>query len=475
MAKSHVKLLFLAVLSLFLVNCATQQPTLKAFKAQDLNPKLKSGQYKQKVDNFLVILDASSSMANPYKGERKLNAAKAVVSRMNQTVPDLELNAAIERFGQGSFVSGSPYALIYGPTKHTKAGLDGALATIINANGDSPLNLAIDRGDEDLKQAQGGIAVIVVSDGSEIDSTGAENSAKKMKDHYGDALCIYTIQVGDDPQGKDLMERVARASECGFSVNADDIMSSEGMAGFVEKVFLAGAEPSDSDGDGVMDDKDQCPGTPRGAKVDARGCPLDTDGDGVLDGLDRCPNTPRGARVDAIGCPSDTDGDGVYDGLDQCPGTPKGVMVDARGCPRSPNDADGDGIVDAQDKCPDTPKGASVNKVGCWILEGVRFDTGKANIKPTFYPELNEVVTVLNRNPGLKVEIQGHTDNVGAAAFNQKLSERRAKSVMEHLVNQGIDPSRLSAKGYGSSRPAASNATPEGRAMNRRVELKPMY
>ncbi|MBI3450315.1 MAG: OmpA family protein [Acidobacteria bacterium] len=120
--------------------------------------------------------------------------------------------------------------------------------------------------------------------------------------------------------------------------------------------------PRDSDGDGVVDGADACAGTPRGAKVDTKGCPTDADGDGVADGLDRCANTPKGAKVDASGCPLDSDADGVADGVDACLGTPKGATVDARGCPK---DSDGDGVADGIDTCPDTPAGTPVDAKGC--------------------------------------------------------------------------------------------------------------
>lgn len=120
--------------------------------------------------------------------------------------------------------------------------------------------------------------------------------------------------------------------------------------------------PIDSDGDGVPDYLDKCPDTPTGAKVDAQGCPLDSDGDGVPDYLDKCPNTPAGIAVDAAGCPLDADGDGVPDYLDKCPDTPAGTAVDATGCPL---DTDGDGVPDSIDKCPDTPKGVAVDTNGC--------------------------------------------------------------------------------------------------------------
>jgi OmpA-OmpF porin, OOP family len=128
---------------------------------------------------------------------------------------------------------------------------------------------------------------------------------------------------------------------------------------------------SDSDGDGVKDNLDKCPKTPKGEAVDASGCSAsqrDTDGDGVKDNLDKCPNTPPGEKVDANGCSAaqlDADGDGVPDGVDKCPGTPKGEPVDASGCSASQRDTDGDGVKDGLDKCPDTPKGEAVDANGC--------------------------------------------------------------------------------------------------------------
>src|SRR5436190_189021 len=129
-------------------------------------------------------------------------------------------------------------------------------------------------------------------------------------------------------------------------------------------VFTRGgpAADTDTDHDGVPDQRDVCPDTPLGAATDPRGCPTDSDHDGVYDGLDRCPGTPAGARVDSRGCPADADGDGVLDGLDQCPSTPAGASVDAKGCPA---DADGDGVLDGLDQCPSTPAGAVVDPAGC--------------------------------------------------------------------------------------------------------------
>jgi OOP family OmpA-OmpF porin len=127
---------------------------------------------------------------------------------------------------------------------------------------------------------------------------------------------------------------------------------------------FGGGEPKDSDGDHVTDSKDDCSSTPKGARVDSKGCPSDTDGDGVYDGIDKCADTPKGWAVDATGCPADKDGDGVADQVDACPGgPPKGSKVDSKGCPV--DDADGDGVWDGGDRCPNTEKGLKVDPVGC--------------------------------------------------------------------------------------------------------------
>jgi OOP family OmpA-OmpF porin len=424
----------------FLGACAGGPATSphSTFQAQDLNPLIQSGAYVQKVDSFLVILDASGTMYGAYEGHRKIDLAKGVVNRMNMTIPDLKLTAGLRSLGQ-NFSTGT--RLMYGLTDYTKDGLEAAVNPI-TGGGMTPLATAINAAGGDLKAGQGNMALIVVSDGLETD-TSSVASAKSLKDMYGDRLCIYTVVIGEEPRGIQLMEQTAKASGCGFSVNGNSVMSSEGMANFVRDVFLAkGKGPIDSDGDGVYDHLDKCPGTPAGVKVDKDGCPLDTDGDGVPDYLDKCPGTPAGVKVDKDGCPLDTDGDGVPDYLDKCPKTPVGAHVDDR---------------------------------GCWVLEGLYFDTDKWDIKPAGYPILAEVIKVLKKNPNVQVEIQGHTDSRGTDAHNQKLSENRANAVMNYLVKGGVDASRLAAKGLGESRPAVPNTSAANMAKNRRVQLNPVY
>jgi outer membrane protein OmpA-like peptidoglycan-associated protein len=268
--------------------------------------------------------------------------------------------------------------------------------------------------------------------------------------------------------------------------------------------------PSDTDGDGVFDGPDECASTPARATVDPRGCPSDTDVDGVPDGIDRCPSTSAGADVDAEGCLTDEDGDRVADGIDRCPATPADATVDAAGCPL---DADNDGVADGQDKCPNTASGMEVDNVGCQrfrdqdrdsvddtrdkcpdtppetrvdatgclilftaertpvILRGVTFETGNSTLRAESFTVLDIVAQSLVANPDIRIEIAGYTDNTGAAAVNQRLSQARADVVRAYLVSRGVAPERMTSKGYGPSNPIAPNTTREGRAQNRRVEL----
>ncbi|MEC9406404.1 MAG: OmpA family protein [Pseudomonadota bacterium] len=233
--------------------------------------------------------------------------------------------------------------------------------------------------------------------------------------------------------------------------------------------------PLDADGDGVPDFRDKCPNTPLGVPVDRNGCPLDSDGDGVTDAQDKCPNTPQGVPVDRFGCAFDTDGDGVPDYKDDCPNTPPGVAVNERGCSL---DLDGDGVLNKDDLCPNTLPGLEVDKTGCpirnqeLILDGVHFEFNKATLRPDARTILDRVAKSLRDQVDVKAEIAGHTDSIGSAAYNQKLSQERAASVRSYLVSKGVSAENLISNGYGETQPIATNDTEDGRARNRRVELR---
>ncbi|QRK13840.1 OmpA family protein [Archangium violaceum] len=236
----------------------------------------------------------------------------------------------------------------------------------------------------------------------------------------------------------------------------------------------------DSDGDGVRDSLDKCPTEAEDSDgfMDSDGCPEpDNDGDGVVDGEDQCPNSAGDKSQGGCG---DSDGDGVPDGQDLCPDQPGPAGYD--GCP----DSDGDEVPDNVDKCPDQSGAAEAD--GCPIdnpplvviesdrirIKGnILFETGSATIQKQSLKLLDEVAIVLERNPELgPVLIEGHTDNVGSEALNLNLSQRRAQSVLDYLVSKNIEAHRLRAKGFGESRPIATNATSLGRAKNRRVDFR---
>lgn len=186
--------------------------------------------------------------------------------------------------------------------------------------------------------------------------------------------------------------------------------------------------------------------------------------------------------------PKDSDMDGVNDNLDACPKTPRGTAVDERGCmkvEKQPEpavveevDSDGDGVLDGMDKCPNTPAGALVDESGCQkqldrevsVNLAITFATSSDVIDSKFDSELARVADFMQQYAGTSVVIEGHTDSTGRAEFNQTLSERRAASVANALTSRfGIDASRISSVGYGEANPIASNDTAEGRQENRRV------
>ena len=256
----------------------------------------------------------------------------------------------------------------------------------------------------------------------------------------------------------------------------------EAYAGFA--MYWGGDD--DKDDDGLVDDADVCPEVAEDLDgwQDTDGCPeLDNDADGIGDAADACPNDAedRDGHRDDDGCPDpDNDGDGILDAKDGCPNQaedPDGFQ-DQDGCPEADND--GDGVNDAADACPDTPAGVKVNAEGCpeaaeiraaMTLKGVRFKTGSATLDPTSVAVLEEVAASLKAWPHVKVEIQGHTDDVGAAEANRNLSARRAEAVRNYLAGAGVEPARMTAVGYGEDLPVADNTTEAGRLANRRVEL----
>ena len=249
--------------------------------------------------------------------------------------------------------------------------------------------------------------------------------------------------------------------------------------------------PKDTDGDGLLDDVDECPRIPedKDGFEDEDGCPEDdNDGDGINDKIDDCPNDPedRDGHDDTDGCPDpDNDADGITDRLDQCPDEPedKDGFADDDGCPDCDND--GDGVPECPqviDQCPAEPAQTAdgcpqkytmivVTKDKIELKQTVYFDTKKATIKRVSFPLLDEVALALADNPTIKVRIEGHTDSQGTDKSNLKLSKNRAASVRKYLIGKGVAADRMDAQGFGEGVPIADNRTADGRAQNRRVEF----
>jgi outer membrane protein OmpA-like peptidoglycan-associated protein len=233
----------------------------------------------------------------------------------------------------------------------------------------------------------------------------------------------------------------------------------------------------DKDKDGIKDSEDACPDV-AGPKEN-QGCP-DTDKDGTLDFLDNCP-TVAGPKENA-GCPwPDTDLDGLLDKDDKCPNI-KGPKEND-GCPYI--DTDGDGILDKDDECPSV-KGVTENK-GCPKIEAaaqeilktafddLEFVPGSAVIKDASNSSLNDLAGLMLKKPEWKIQISGHTDNVGNDQANLILSKKRAEAVKAYLVSKNVQADRVKTLFFGKTKPIASNDTEEGRQKNRRVEMKIIF
>ena len=227
------------IAALFLFGCANRQPTetIPGFTPAQFN----SNGYVSAVDNFLIIMDASSSMDDAYNGIKKFTVAREIVSRMNQTLPELGQNSGLRSFGHSPAVSDKLTVLFYGMEKYSTTGLNEKLNLISAPGGTSAGYAALTAAGQDLMGVSGKTAVIIISDGQKaVDLELAETmkTAQALKDQLGPGLCFYTILVGDDPDGVIIMDKIAGIGDCGFAVNADKLLKGSGMGQFVEDVFL---------------------------------------------------------------------------------------------------------------------------------------------------------------------------------------------------------------------------------------------
>lgn len=347
----------------------------------------------RKVDNFIFLIDTSGSMDDVYIGTKstKIVVAKGIMERLNAAIPALGY--------KGGLATAAPATVLQGLETYAAAGYGKSIAKIPTLIGSrsTPLGDGLAALEATLKAATGRNAIIVVSDGQENEGASSLKIAGALAEKYG--VCFHTISFADTVNGNQaLLDKVtALKKPCGVGVSAAQLADDAKLKQFVKDVFY--------------DEGAVAP------KVDP--------------------------------CAADDDGDGVNNCLDKCPGTEKGLRVDAKGCPI------------------EVVKRLKVN-----------FDFDKSDIKPQYHKELAAFAEFAKQYQGVNIEIDGHTDGKGTDAYNMKLSQRRANSVREYLIkNFGMKAERLTAVGFGKSKPIADNNTDAGRAENRRMEavLKGVY
>ena len=345
-----------------------------------LVPVLAAGQTAH--DSAIFLMDVSGTV----EGTQGFEQAKEVTTDMLDRFPDYVSDAGVMSFGHAR----KPQIRDdRGVAAWDKSAMKAAISGIEEGNGPTPIGSALTASADGIEKAEGKVALILVSDGLDTGPADPVERASRLKDQFGDALCIFAIQLGDSRQGKELLADIVTAGGCGAMWSADVLTKPHDNQAAVDFIFPT----------------------------------------------DKTPLPPSPAPMTA------------------------------------PGDDDKDGVVNTKDQCPGTPTAADVDRRGCWVLTDVKFDSGSWEILPRFHNELDDVVKVMKENPDLDIIVEGHTDSLGSAEANQELSAKRAQAVKDYLVDQGISETRLTTKGYGEERPAATNETPAGRAENRRIEL----
>ncbi len=436
MRKTLITAIFSTILVLY--GCALSTTTMNVLqddtkfdevKVESIAPFITSGNYVQRANNLFVVFDASASATEDYPGVSykannepiKLEVQREILHRMNKTIANsasalklADFTTGLRSFGYGDCKGyGDRYTDLHqAPTNYSVAAFDAAVETIGCSHGRSHIFEVIGIVGEDLAVTKGNISVVIVSDLISNKLSG------KMNDFLG-ITENYDYPLGDGEEAIKALREKYGDRLCVYNVWTGEESESFGNN---EAISYSENPPSCGQPSSVTAERIA---TPEGMRDFMRA---------VL--LSPVPKPPV-------------------------------VSVDC-----SQLDSDGDGVNDCIDKCPNTLKGTPVNKMGCWIVD-VKFDNDRSEIKPQYFALLNKLAADITANfSHLTIEVQGHTSSTASAAYNMKLSIRRADAVANYLNKRIHGPHKLIPRGYGLTRPIDTNETAAGRANNRRVQLE---
>ncbi len=359
MKTSSIQLFILSIFMLFLMSCTSLKTAqiVPETMVKDLTPAFTAGDYSSKVDGLIILMDASSSMGETHMEYTKFDIAKAFITRMNKTMPPISAISGLRTFGHAQTLSNQNTNLFYGMAPYSRAELDKGLAAVTPSGGPTPMSDAIAAVNEDFENITGNKALILVSDGKDLDDRPII-AAQELQAKIGQKLCIYTVLVGQDSKGKALMEKIAAVSPCGYMVLAHEINSADPMVEYVADLFL----------------------------------------NKVLNKVEKTitPSVPK--KED---------------------------------------------------------QGLGYNKAEPLLksLGKIHFDFDESNLTDSGKHLLDQHIEKLIITSSVKVIIQGHTSAKGTETYNQVLSEKRALTVKNYLIDSGnISPERLSTIGFGKTK-----------------------
>lgn len=449
MVKKCLRMLFVLILLSVLTACSSHKESFTM--SRYLSPKPGDVSVTKRIDTYLIIIDVSQSMSYSYDDERsRLEAAKDLVERINKMIPDKNVIAGIRTYGQRISPVGDETVMVYGFDKYDETLLRESITAIDNPMGRSPLVYAMNGATEDLKNMTGHVGVIILTDGWRVEEKSIE-AAENMKNELGDRVYIYPVQVGNDKEGRKVLDKVAEAGGTGFALPYDYLSNDKTLERFVNQVFIA----ADSDGDGVADEFDWCPDTQPGVMVDEYGCPrlFDLDGDGVYDRFE----IPEAEAVVPETVVEKEVPEAVVAEAPAAVAAPPVVAPPVATVAPVPEEKK----PPQKEEVPEEP-----------LKKHILFGFNSWYVKPYFYPILNDMARIMTGDITKDYELAGHTDSIGNAAYNLKLSQKRAGAVADYFTQRGIEKDRFSIVGFGEERPVATNETDQGRALNRRVEVQ---